>query len=76
MGLDRKDWRFKLDADKHARLKLITDHDDMDDGEWVEQLVLREMERRELAARKEASLIAAFDRLDGPGKNRDSSGNP
>lgn len=75
MALDRKDVRFKLDPEEHARLKLVADHDGLDDGEWVEQLVLRELARREALARRESSLLEALARVGISGKNRDSSGN-
>jgi hypothetical protein len=74
MALERKDVRFKLDPEDHRRLDVVVDHDGKDLGEWVEQLVLRELDRREAAARRESSLLAALERVGISGKTRDSSG--
>lgn len=46
MSIPRKDVRFKLDDVPHAQLDVITDHDGLEIGEWVERLVLGEIERR------------------------------
>lgn len=72
MALDRKDVRFKLDPDDHARLGIVAEHDVQDIGEWVEQLVLRELGRREAAARKESSLLGALERVGISRKNRET----
>lgn len=71
MALERKDVRAKLDADEHERLKAVAEHDGKDVGEWVEQLILRELTSREAAARKESSLLAALERAGKAGKNRE-----
>jgi hypothetical protein len=74
MALERKDVRAKMDPADHRRLETVVSHDDMDIGEWVEQLILRELNRREAAARRESSLVAALDRLGTSGKTRELPG--
>lgn len=76
MALERKDVRFKLDADEHARLVAVAAHDSQDMGEWVEQLVLRELANREAFARRESSLLATLERVGISGKSRENPGNP
>ena len=74
MALDRKDVRAKLDPSDHKRLEIVSNHDGQDIGEWVEQLILRELDRREAAARRESSLLSALERTGTSGKNRDRPG--
>jgi hypothetical protein len=74
MALERKDVRSKLDPPDHRRLEIVVNHDGQDIGEWVEQLILRELDRREAAARRESSLVDALDSLGKSGKNRESPG--
>lgn len=50
MALERKDVRFKLDPDDHSGLSILAEVDQLDIGEWVEQVVRREIERRIHAA--------------------------
>lgn len=71
MALERKDVRAKLDADDLDRLKAVCEFDEKDIGEWVEQLILREIDRRYAAARKESLLAARIDGLGKTGKNRE-----
>jgi hypothetical protein len=74
MTLERKDVRSKLDPPDHRRLEIVVNHDDMDIGEWVEQLILRELDRREAAARRESSLADALASVGISGKNRETPG--
>lgn len=46
MALERKDVRFKLDADMHAALDAIADVDGKDLGEFVEEIVVSVVRRR------------------------------
>lgn len=54
MSLERKDIRAKLDHDTHHALTVLADVDRLDIGEWVEAVLVREIERRV----HEATLIA------------------
>lgn len=78
MALDRKDVKAprltRLDPDDHERLKIICDEDGMDIGEWVEQLILREIETRLDAARKASSLAQRLEQVGVSGNNRESAG--
>jgi len=74
MALERKDVRAKLDPDDLERLKVLCDFDGLDIGEWVEQLILREIEDRLAAARKASSLTARLERAGKNGKTREISG--
>ena len=47
MTLERKDVRAKLDHDDHELMKAVAASYDMDDGQWIEWLIKREV-RREL----------------------------
>ncbi len=49
--LDPKDVRFKLDPDLHAAMAVLADADCKDLGEFVRDLVEREVRRRVLTAR-------------------------
>lgn len=62
MSLERKDIRAKLDHDMHHALSVLADVDRKDIGEWVESVLIREIERRV----HEATLIA--DRIPRLGK--------
>lgn len=46
MSLERKDVRAKLDDDMHAALKVICDHDEIDMGVFVEQLLVPVIRKR------------------------------
>lgn len=73
MALDRKDVRAKLDAEMHEALTVISDADHLDIGEWVEELIVRELKRRI----HDASVIAERTaHLGITGKSRDDSGKP
>lgn len=50
MSLERKDVRVKLDSDWHQMLAAVADADRADIGEWVELLVVSELQRRIHAA--------------------------
>lgn len=54
MSLERKDVRFKLAPEAHQALTVLAECAQVDIGEFVEQVVLREVERRV----HEASVIA------------------
>lgn len=73
MALERKDVRFKLDPNDHERLAVVVSHDNQDIGEWVEQLVLREIESRHVASVTARSLADALDRLGISGQSRELS---
>ena len=71
MALDRKDVRAQLDAEMHEALAVISDADQLDIGEWVEELIVRELKRRI----HDASVIAERTaHLGITGKSRDGSG--
>lgn len=76
MALDRKDVRCKLDPNELDALKVIAEFDGMDIGEWVEQLILLEINRRAALAAEAISLAAKLERLGITGKNRESLGKP
>ena len=44
MSLERKDVRAKLHPDMHAAMQVLADTDRMDDGEWIERLIEREVQ--------------------------------
>jgi len=51
MSAEKKDVRFKLDAEDHAGLVLLADADDVHElATWVERVVVREIRRRIHAA--------------------------
>jgi hypothetical protein len=51
MSVEKKDVRFKLDADDHAGLVLLAEADDVHElATWVERVVVREIRRRIHAA--------------------------
>lgn len=74
MSLERKDVRFKLDPNEHDALKVLCEFDGMDVGEWVEQLVLLEINRRATEAAEAISLAERLASLGISGKNRESQG--
>lgn len=76
MSLERKDVRCKLDPDEHEALKVIADHDGVDVGVWVEQLILLELNRRAAQAAEAIALHERLARLGVSGKNRESPGVP
>lgn len=46
MALERKDVRAKLDEEWHRALVVVSEADTLDIGEWVEELIVRELKRR------------------------------
>ena len=46
MALDRKDVRFKVDADMHAAIATLAEVAQADIGEFIELIVTREVLRR------------------------------
>lgn len=71
MSLERKDFRGKLHPDMHAAMAVICEAEGLDHGEWIEQLIVREVRRRVHAA----SLIATgCARLGISGNGRESPG--
>lgn len=68
MSLERKDVRFKLDAEWHA---VLTSAAKGDIGEWVERLVMRELKQQVDDA---LSLADAAERAGVAGNFRDSRG--
>ena len=71
MSLDRKDVRFKLDPCYHAALREICDVASVEIGDFVEGIVVREIERRLHEASELATRTA---RLGITGKRRESAG--
>ncbi len=57
MALERKDVRAKLDADLHAAMKAVAEADGMDDGEWIESVLVPEIKRRVHAAKLIAERV-------------------
>lgn len=76
MTLPRIDVRTKLDADDYAALQVLRVFDEMEIGEWVEQLILREIRERHAAARKASSLMELLDEAGISGKTRDNPVTP
>ena len=68
MSLERKDVRFKLNADDHVGLVLISDIDKQDIAAWVEALVVAEIKRR---IREAKVIVAQADRLGISGNERE-----
>lgn len=71
MALDRKDVRAKLDPEAHKALREVCEVEGVSIGDWVEELILRELRH---VVRK-SNLIA--DRTRGLGiigNRRDSQG--
>ena len=69
MSLERKDVRFKLNADDHSGLCLISDIDSSDIAAWVEALVVAEVKRR---IHEASVIVAEAERLGISGNNRES----
>lgn len=46
MALDRKDFRGKLDASWHDVMRAVAEAEGLNDGEWIELLVLRELKSK------------------------------
>lgn len=74
MSLERKDVRCKLDPNELEALKVVCEHDGMDIGEWVERLILVEINRRAAQAAEAIALHERLERLGVSGKNRESLG--
>jgi hypothetical protein len=74
MSLERKDVRFKLDPDEHEALKVISEHDGMDVGEWCERLILIELNNRAAQAAEAIALHERLSRLGVSGKTREQQG--
>lgn len=71
MSLERKDVRFKLAADVHGALTVLSECAQVDIGEFVEMIIQREVMRRV----HEASVIAErAARLGITGSVRESAG--
>jgi hypothetical protein len=69
--LERKDFRGKLDPRWHELMRAVADADGVGDGEWIEALIVRELQKRVHAA----SLIDAAARRAGiSGNDRESPG--
>lgn len=71
MSLERKDVRFKLSPEDHEALSVVADVDELDLGEWVEQVVMAEVRRRVHRASVIAAKTARWGRS---GKNRELQG--
>lgn len=73
MSLERKDLRTKLDPDYHRALAGVAEADGMEIGEWVERLVVRELDRIAHEARLKAEATAHLGKSgnlrDYPGMN-------
>jgi hypothetical protein len=68
MALERKDIRAKLDPDVHTALCVLCEVDQLDLGEFVEQLLVKEITKRV----HDASVIAERTaRLGISGKSRE-----
>lgn len=68
MALERKDVRAKLDEEWHRALGVVSDADRLDIGEWVEELIVRELKRRIHDAH---AIAAATQHLGKIGKTRE-----
>jgi hypothetical protein len=69
MSLERKDVRAKLDPAWHGALSAVAEADGKDIGEWVEAVIVRELQRRV----SEATVIAeAVSRLGISGNVRET----
>lgn len=74
MSLERKDVRFKLDPNEHEALKEVSAADGLDVGEWCEQLVSLELQRRASEARKAIALHQRLERLGISGNSGEKQG--
>lgn len=74
MSLERKDVKPRFYPEDHDRLRIISEHDGLGMGEWIEQLVLREIARRYAEAVAASSLAERLGASDVPGKTRESQG--
>jgi len=71
MSLERKDFRGKLDAGMHAKLKAICEVDDVDMGVFIENLLIPVIEKRV----HDAMVLAnALQRQGITGSGRESPG--
>jgi hypothetical protein len=68
MAIERKDVRAKLDEEWHRALAVVSDADHQDIGEWVEELIVRELKRRIHDAH---AIAAATQHLGKTGRNRE-----
>jgi len=71
MALDRKDVRAKLDPDLHEVMKAIALSESMDDGEWIESVLVREIGKRMHGA---SVIHEAAQRVGRAGKIRENPG--
>lgn len=71
MSLDRKDVRFKLDPEWHAALAGVAEADMSDIGEWVERVIVRELQQRFDQA---SVLVAIAERAGISGNGRERRG--
>lgn len=71
MALERKDVRAKLDPDMHGALTIVCETDQLDIGEWVESLIVRELHRRIHDAK---NIAEKTSRLGITGNRRESAG--
>lgn len=71
MSLERKDFRGKLDPAWHDLMRAVADAEHKSDGEWIEELILRELKQRVHVA----SVIAeAAQRAGIAGNSREKPG--
>lgn len=73
MSLERKDFRGRLDPAWHDLMRAVADAEGVSDGEWIEALILRELERRVHVA---SVISAAAERAGIAGNGRESPGKP
>jgi len=71
MSLDRKDFRGRLDPAWHDLMRAVADADGVGDGEWIESLILAELQKRVHAA---SVITAAAARVGIAGNLRESPG--
>jgi hypothetical protein len=71
MSLERKDVRTKLDDPYHKALSGLADADRIEISEWVERLIVREIDRIAHESRLKAEATAHLGKS---GNNRDGQG--
>lgn len=69
MSLERKDFRGKLDPAWHDLMHAVAESEGKADGEWIEELVLRELRQRVHVANVVAEAAARVG-ISGIGRER------
>lgn len=74
--LDRKDFRGKLDPKWHELMRAVADAEGVGDGEWIEALIVRELQRKVHVATVIASAARRAGIAGNAGESPGIAGNP